>query len=70
MAEYKLPAAINCNVLIELVRTHGLTLGACLDVAKVNANTEDAKKLLIQECPICNDNFTRNEVSIILNFFH
>ena len=63
MAEYKLPTAANCNVLIELVRECGLTLGACLDVAKVYNDVEKAKKLLIQECPICSDELTRNEVS-------
>lgn len=65
MAEYKLPTSANCDVLIHLVRECGLTLGACIEVARVNESTEKAKHLLIQECPICCDKFTRNEVSML-----
>ena len=65
MAEYKLPTFANCDVLIQLVRECNLTIGACLDVAKMNENAEQAKKLLTQECPICCGDYMRNEVSIL-----
>ena len=64
MAEYKLPTSANCDVLIQLVRDCGLTLGACLDVAKINDDVEEAKHLLSQDCPTCYVSYTRNEVSI------
>lgn len=66
MAQYKLPTTANCNVLFELVRESGLTLAACIDVAKVNDDIEQAKHLLTQECPLCFEAFTRNEVSMLL----
>ena len=53
MAEYKLPTTSHCEVLVHLVRKCNLTLGACLDVAMTNDDIETAKKLLMQECPIC-----------------
>ena len=62
MAEYKLPAPENCAVLIHLVRDCNLTIGACLDVAKMNDDVETAKRLLTQQCPICCLDYTRNEV--------
>ena len=64
MAQYKLPTTANCNVLFGLVRECGLTLAACLDVAKVNDDIEQAKNLLTQECPTCYVAYTRNEVSM------
>ena len=65
MAQYKLPTTANCNVLFELVRECGLTLTACIDMAKVNDDIEQAKSLLIQECPVCCLDYTRNEVSML-----
>ena len=63
MAEYKLPTTGNCDVLIHLVRQLDLTVGACLDVAMVNDKVKTAMKLLTQECPICCDDYIRDEVS-------
>ena len=63
MAEYKLPTTANCEVLIHLVRECKLTLGACIDVAKTNDDIDQAKNLLTQQCPICFEAYTRNEVS-------
>ena len=63
MAEYKLPTAVNCDVLIHLVRECNLTVGACLDVAMMNDNVEAAVQLLKQECPICYVEYMRDEVS-------
>jgi len=63
MAEYKLPTTGNCDVLIHLVRECNLTVGTCLDVAKVNDNVETAMKLLTQDCPICICDYMRDEVS-------
>ena len=66
MAEYKLPTAGNCDVLIYLVREYGLTVEACLDVAMINDEIETAVKfLLAQECPVCYVEYTRDEVSLI-----
>ena len=62
MAEYKLPASGNCDVLIHLVRKYDLTLGACLDVAMMNDKVEVAVQLLIQECPTCCLEYMRDEV--------
>ena len=63
MAEYKLPASGNCQVLIHLVRNYNLTVGACLDVAMMNDNVEAAAQLLTQVCEICYDQYIRDEVS-------
>ena len=63
MAEYKLPTTGNCDVLIHLVREYDSTVGACLDVAKTNDKVETAVKLLPQHCPICCDQYIRDEVS-------
>ena len=63
MAEYKLPTIGNCDVLIHLVRQFNLTMGACLDVAMMNDKVETAVKLLTQECPICCEEYIRDEVS-------
>jgi len=62
MAEYKLPSTSHCEVLVHLVRECNLTLGACLDVAMTNDDIETAKKLFVQECPICYIEYTRDEV--------
>ena len=63
MAEYKLPTSGHCDVLIHLVREYDLTVGACLDVAKMNDKIETAVQLLRQECPICFAEHMRDEVS-------
>ena len=63
MAEYKLPTSGNCEVLIHLVRECNLTVGACLDVAKVNDKVETAVQLLTQDCPICICDYMRDQVS-------
>jgi len=62
MAEYKLPTTNHCEVLVHLVRECKLTLGACLDVAKMYDDVETAKRLLTQECPICIVEYMRDEV--------
>ena len=64
MAEYKLPASGNCDVLIHLVRQYDLTIGACLDVAMMNDEVEAAVQLLTQECPLCCEEYMRDEVYI------
>ena len=63
MAVYKLPTTGNSDVLIHLVREFDLTVGACLDVAMMNDNVETAVKLVNQECPICTEEYMRDEVS-------
>ena len=63
MAEYKLPTCGNCDVLIHLVRQFDLTVGACLDVAMMNDKVEAAMQVLRQECPICCEDYMRDEVS-------
>ena len=63
MAEYKLPTTGNCDVLIHLVREYDSTVGACLDVAMMNDKVETAVKLLSQECLMCCEEYTRDEVS-------
>jgi len=62
MAEYKMPSTSHCEVLVHLVRELNLTLGACLDMAKTTDNVETAKRLLTQDCPICDDQLMRDEV--------
>ena len=62
MAEYKLPTSGNCDVLIHLVRQCNLTIGACLDVAMMNDKVEAAMQLLAQECPVCCEEYMRDEV--------
>ena len=65
MAEYKLPTAGNCDVLIYLVREYGQTMEACLDVAMIIDEIEIVKFLLAQKCPVCYVEYTRDEVSLI-----
>ena len=63
MAEYKLPTTGNCDVLIYLVRQFNFTVGDCLDVAMMNDKVETAVKLLTRECPVCYEEYMRDEVS-------
>ena len=63
MAEYKLPTLGNCDVLIYLVREYDLKIGACLDVVMMNDKVEAAVQLLTQECPICCEEYMRDEVA-------
>ena len=50
-------------MLIHLVRELNLTVGACLDVAMMNDEVDKATKLLKQDCPICCEQYMRDEVS-------
>ncbi|XP_065915171.1 E3 ubiquitin-protein ligase RNF31-like [Dysidea avara] len=70
MAEYKLPTTNHCEVLVHLVRECNLTLEACLDVAMTNDDIETAKRLLTQECPICWEQYIRNEMVSMVHCDH
>ena len=59
MAVYHLPTTRNSEVLVQLVREHELSVGACVDVAMNNDNIQS----LTFECMVCFESHGPNKVS-------
>ena len=60
MAVYHLPTTRNSEVLIQLVKEHGVSLEACVEVAMNNDNLDTATF----ECKMCCESYLPNQVSI------
>ena len=58
MAVYHLPTSRNSEVLVQLVREHELSVGACVDMAMDNDNIQS----LIIECMVCYESHGINKV--------